>query len=393
MSIKEVTSVHDSVLIDQMHDAVITTNLDGVITGWNRGAEVKLGYAAAEAIGKPIYFIYPEEKKDISQSEMIALLEGKGSLEFEAVMRRKSGDEIIGYTSISPLYDVGGSIHGMVSYTLDITERKRAEDALREQAMIIDQIHDAVIATDLDGIITRWNSGAQSQLGYAPDEVIGQPIYLLYPQEKKDVSQGDVIGILDRDGRLEFEGVMRKKSGEEIIVHTSLSALKDRHGVIQGMLSYTLDITARKRGEAAMLEKQRLDQELDIAKHIQQGLLPTEPPDVEGFKIAGWNQAADHTGGEYFDWLTLPDGRTLLSVADVSGHGIGPALIVAVCRAYFRASASIDDTLKATISRVNDLLSHDLPPGSFVTVVIGFLESKSATLQLHSAGHAPLLFY
>ena len=66
---------------------------------------------------------------------------------------------------------------------------------------------------------------------------------------------------------------------------------------------------------------------VDIARSIQQSLLPKTPPHLSSFEIAGWNQPADQTGGDYFDWQELGDGRVALTLADVSGHGIGPALI------------------------------------------------------------------
>lgn len=114
---------------------------------------------------------------------------------------------------------------------------------------------------------------------------------------------------------------------------------------------------------------------------------------LEGFELAGWNRSADETGGDYFDWLTLPDGRVAISMGDVSGHGIGPALIVAVCRAYFRASASSGEGLAAIVDRVNGLLRADLPPDRFITLVAGLLDPATASLELFSAGHGPILFY
>jgi len=149
--------------------------------------------------------------------------------------------------------------------------------------------------------------------------------------------------------------------------------------------------------QQAMSTRQQLDkveQDLDIARQIQRGLLPTRLPDTPGFEIEGWSQAADQTGGDYFDWMELPDGGTLITLADVSGHGIGPALIVAVCRAYMRAAA-VDTgmALEEVISRVNDLLLMDLADGRFVTAAVGVLKPAENEMLLVSAGQAPLFFY
>lgn len=147
--------------------------------------------------------------------------------------------------------------------------------------------------------------------------------------------------------------------------------------------------SARVRGQLDKVER-----DLDIAREIQRGLLPREAPEAPGFEIEGWSKPADQTGGDYFDWMALPDGGILITLADVTGHGIGPALIVSVCRAYMRASAGGDGVaLGAAISRVNDLLQVDLPPSRFVTAAVGILRPEGHEMSLVSAGQAPMFFY
>lgn len=149
-----------------------------------------------------------------------------------------------------------------------------------------------------------------------------------------------------------------------------------------------------KQGMAVRQKLDKVERDLDIARQIQRGLLPTKIPDTPGFEIEGWSQPADQTGGDYFDWMELPDGATLITLADVTGHGIGPALIVAVCRAYMRAATvDIGVALEQAMSRVNDLLQVDLPAGRFVTAAVGVLRPDVNEITLISAGQAPLLFY
>ena len=138
-------------------------------------------------------------------------------------------------------------------------------------------------------------------------------------------------------------------------------------------------------------ELKRMEHDLDIARQIQQGLLPTAKPDLPGYDISGWSRSANKTGGDYYDWQTLPDGRLLVSLADVSGHGIGPALVAAVCRAYARASvASNAESLDGIIDRLNALLMDDMPDGRFVTFVGILVDPKQNRAQMISAGHGPL---
>ena len=137
--------------------------------------------------------------------------------------------------------------------------------------------------------------------------------------------------------------------------------------------------------------RDRIEHDLDIARRIQQGLLPTAKPDLAEYDIAGWSRPANKTGGDYYDWQLLPDGRILISLADVSGHGIGPALVAAVCRAYARASVAANDReLSRIVDRVNDLLVTDMPDGRFITFVGLLVDPRKHRVQMISAGHGPL---
>jgi hypothetical protein len=147
--------------------------------------------------------------------------------------------------------------------------------------------------------------------------------------------------------------------------------------------------------EAAALERSNrqlasIQRDLAVAREIQSGLLPTASPELDGFDIAGMNRPADETGGDYYDWQELPDGRLAVALADVSGHGIGPALVMAVCRAYARATASTFDNPIAFLRRLNELLSCDLRNGRFITFVLAVLDAQGSA-QLISAGHGPTL--
>lgn len=149
-----------------------------------------------------------------------------------------------------------------------------------------------------------------------------------------------------------------------------------------------------REGLKAVIRLEKLERDLDIARDIQQGLLPEESPDTPGFQVAAWNKPADQTGGDYFDWLTLPNGQTLFTLADVTGHGIGPALIVAVYRAYMRSSADGSHVnLTEIAGRVNELLCIDIPEERFITAALGVIYPETQQVELLSAGQAPLLFY
>lgn len=149
-----------------------------------------------------------------------------------------------------------------------------------------------------------------------------------------------------------------------------------------------------REGLKAVITLEKLERDLDIAREIQRGLLPEVPPATPGFEVAGWSLPAEKAGGDYFDWLMLPDGRTLFTLADVTGHGIGPALIVSVYRAYVRSCAG-DGTVDLSVitGRINSLLCADIPESRFITAAIGLIDPSQDEVALLSAGQAPLLFY
>jgi len=140
------------------------------------------------------------------------------------------------------------------------------------------------------------------------------------------------------------------------------------------------------------LEKVRLEDSLRIAKEIQEGLLPSKAPEFPGFDIACWNRPCDATGGDYCDFLALDGDRLVVTFGDVTGHGVGPALVSCATRAMVRALSSVNDDIENVMCRVNNLLSEDLPENRFVTVFLGLLDANASQLHYCSAGQGPLLW-
>jgi PAS domain S-box-containing protein len=136
---------------------------------------------------------------------------------------------------------------------------RQAELLLQEQARVLDQVHDAVIATDLQGRVTRWNKGAERLFGYAAGEVQGQHVGLLYPPGEGEAAFRRILAAVQGGEGYDLEKRLRRKDGQEVDVHCSLSLLRDRRGQPAGVISYSVDVTERKRLEERYLQAQKLE--------------------------------------------------------------------------------------------------------------------------------------
>lgn len=169
--------------------------------------------------------------------------------------------------------------------------------------------------------------------------------------------------------------------------------------LMTGSLAAGVTVELRNHVEAALREAEtehqlkEVEHELQIARSIQQSLLPKIRPHISGFAVAGWSQSANDTGGDFYDWKRLPSGRWVVFLADVTGHGIGPAMLASVCRAYSRASFNDHDNLLTTFQNINRSFSEDLTPERFATFVAAVFEEGSNKVELLSAGHGPLFIY
>ena len=168
---------------------------------------------------------------------------------------------------------------------------------------------------------------------------------------------------------------------------------------VGGLVASGVAAQIRKHVQAALGEaetKRKLEviqHDLQVARSIQRSLLPEEPLHIAGFDIAGWNRPADDTGGDYFDWKTLPDGKVVIILADVTGHGIGPALLATACHAYARSNFRVGQELPTALEHLNEELGADLPHGRFVTLVAAVCCPGCREIEMLSAGHAPLFIY
>lgn len=212
----------------------------------------------------------------------------------------------------------------------------------------------------------RFNSEIDRQSGFRTTNLLTLPLV---------GHDGSIVGVLQ---------ALNKRGGPFTIHDESLlTTLAAQAGVA----------VARQALLEAAAQEQRIRRDLEVARDIQQGLLPKRPPDLAGWDVAGWTRPADETGGDCYDWLGLPDGRMLIMIGDATGHGIGPALVSAEARALLRGTVTQTQDLPRILPHVNDLLGEDLREGTFVTAFIGFLDPVAGEVEYASAGHGPILSF
>ena len=142
----------------------------------------------------------------------------------------------------------------------------------------------------------------------------------------------------------------------------------------------------------ASLEKARLEKALEIASEIQSGLLPKGPPDVPGLDVFGWFRPAEHATGDFYDFVRTRDGQLAVVVGDVTGHGIGPALITATAQASLRSYARLVADPGSVVTMLNQDLAERMDDGMFLTLFMGTFGSDGA-LQVVNAGQTPPLLW
>jgi steroid delta-isomerase-like uncharacterized protein len=145
---------------------------------------------------------------------------------------------------------------------------------------------------------------------------------------------------------------------------------------------------AHTRLEQEIRERERIEQELRVARSIQQASLPKEVPTLEGWQIAPFYQPAREVGGDFYDFLELKDGQLGLVVGDATGKGVPAALVMASARSMLRAVTQASDYSPGDVlRRVNDSLVIDIPPNMFVTCFYAILDPESGSLAYANAGH------
>jgi PAS domain S-box-containing protein len=248
----------------------------GHITSWNTGAERIKGYTEEEILGQHFSVFYPPE--DIAAGKPAWELEQAvkdGSLEDEGWRLRKDGTRFWANVVITARTGETGELVGFSKVTRDMTERRAAEEALRESEehfrLLVHGVLDyGIFMLDPTGHITSWNTGAERIKGYTEEEILGQHFAVFYPPE--DIAAGKPASELEqavKDGSLEDEGWRLRKDGTRFWANVVITALFDESGELRGFSKVTRDLTEKRATEQALIERRRLLNHLVEAQELE----------------------------------------------------------------------------------------------------------------------------
>jgi PAS domain S-box-containing protein len=237
-------------IFDAGADAIIATDATLHITAWNPAAERMLGFSAAEAVGQPFALIAPPGDAPSLLDVLHRVLAGEHVDALETVRRTRSGALVDVALSLRAIHDERGEVVGLAAVLRALSDRQRAERAMRRLAAIVESSDDAIISKDLDGIVTSWNRAAERIFGYSPSEMIGRSIRLIIPPDRQG-EEDDVLERLRQGERVDrFETVRQRKDGSPVEISLTVSPVLDASGVVVGASKVAHDISERRHMEA-----------------------------------------------------------------------------------------------------------------------------------------------
>jgi PAS domain S-box-containing protein len=273
----------------------------------------------------------------------------------------------------------------------------------------------AIAIIDLDANVVSWNPAAERLFGYTQDEAVGRSIddlvagtpemhaeVLEYTHQISSDMRVDAVTRRSRkDGTLvdvELLAVPVTVGGEQVGTYAMYHDITELKRVEEEVRQLNKDLEKRvterteqlknamaKQQEEAQ-ERERIEQELRVARLIQQTLLPKTLPGLPGYDVAAYYQPAREVGGDFYDFLQLPDGRLGLIVGDVSGKGVPAAIVMAITRTMLRAAYRLGSPGEI-LEQVTNNLFPDIPPNMYVTCLAILLDTRTGQLQYANAGH------
>jgi len=243
--------------------AICMLDPSGVVTNWNTGAERLKGYTASEIIGRHFSVFYPKEDRARGlPSYVLETAAREGHYEGEGWRVRKDGSRFWASVVVDAVRNEAGELRGFAKVTRDNTERRAAQEALRESErqlrLLVAGVTDyALFMLDPNGIVTTWNAGAQRIKGYAAEEIIGQHFSRFYTERDRAAGKpAQALATALAERRFEAEAWRLRKDGTMFWANVVIDPIYDESGAHIGFAKITRDITERRNAQAALQEAQ-----------------------------------------------------------------------------------------------------------------------------------------
>src|SRR3984885_1897286 len=254
----EFLAQHLAAIVESSDDAIISKDLNGIIQAWNRGAERVFGYTADEVIGKPVTILMPADRLDEEPGILARIRRGERIDHYETVRQRKDGSLIDISLTVSPMRGNDGRVIGASKIARDITERKRAENVVRDNERRLQELFSsipaAIYTTDADGKVTYYNDAAVALAGRTP--TLGSDewcvTWKLYSPDGTPLRTEEYpMTIALKEGRAvrNAEVIAERPDGTRVPFIPYPTLQRDSHGKVIGAINMLVDISERRQAE------------------------------------------------------------------------------------------------------------------------------------------------
>jgi len=381
-----------SQLLRDVASCLLLVNGSGTIVAWTKENERMFGAPAENTVDSmslvDLFATRSEGEDCLSKLEQA----GPGQVEIAADMLRLSG----GGFPAKLIFSAGGDNDRHLGIVTDVSDREQARENFNYLKVYLDTVleisGDAIITSDLDGVIMMFNEGAETIFRREALDALGEDMFGLLFSKKDDVLEvkdglRDEGHIRDRESKI----VMEDKT--EVYLEVTISKTRDARGHETALVALIRDITPRKRLEEERLQNERVQHEMRIARGVQLTMLPDRPPRVDAADIAARIEFCDDIGGDLFDFSHPRSGKLGVSIGDVSAHGVGPAIVMSSAKAMMNTLEQYTEDLEHMFFLLNNLLEKTTEDDRFITMFYGLIDVDRKRMEYVNAGHDPPIVY
>jgi PAS domain S-box-containing protein len=300
---------YHSRLLESIEDAVVATDVNFVITTWNKGAEALYGQKAEEVIGRSVRDVIRLEMTDAERDAVRLRTTELGRVRIETVSYRKDGTPVDVEAINIAVHDDRGQITGYLGIHRDVTERRRAEAHIAYHARLLENLNDAVLASDERHVLTAWNKGAETMFGWTAEEALGRTVDEVIPTVYSEEELADAVRPVAETGHRFTEGrLWRRRDGSSVCAETRSIAMRGDGGEITGYVSIMRDIAESVRAQEEI--ERRARQQAAVAQFGLQALTAGDLQSLMDDAVALIARTLDVEYGTLVE--LLPGGEDLL---------------------------------------------------------------------------------